>query len=846
MDYTDFPSSFDVDSPRSINLKPSGSTSSGLRLVLPPLKSILAAKGNKKPSTKKHSGSTSFAQSPIVQDVELVEKRAPRPVKLKPLKEVLSKLIYQIKKKDDYAFFLTPVDAKNVPGYLDVVTTPMDFGTMSDKVNRGRYRSLDEFATDFRLVTTNAKIFNPPGSIYHHEAERIESWGIEHISKAAGTVIQYEADWNIDIEKEDDAPTTVNVEDEDDGDRAGSVDGDVEQSQTRAGSVTSQQPTSGRRGPRGPYKKQTQSNNTLAESMEPDGRLPGSKDGLGSFPSGSDWANTMLHLKLKGKRYKTKKERMRIEKEGPPMLPDGSLDYTEMEDPFSVLSFFVPDPPMRPSLIPLYPPLFSVSTPLQSQDTVQTHPQPPPQDHNRQSVPPSQPEQDPPQEYLFPAPTNIPSSHNFPDIPLLAQSTSYRASSSITRSHWNISRNLTRRGKDKDDETEMSEFPSWQTPRDAHPADFGSFASLAGELAEEMQRRGLTPRVAQPGEEQQANFDIIRESVSCNMAPREEEEEGAKKVRDAAPPSEQEDIIKNYWTKHRAIEAESYIRDLVYGGEDGLAYVRSLAAFMDYGSSEDHMEEDAPEETKPVSQEETNLGMPLATWVEKNVVDLLTGGRHSLIREAAQVLHSKNCKNFEGQGLSNGLDIVKPGVLQQVAKSLNLYPLANAALAALISINMHKIDMGALIKTPQELFLSEEEWYGKDLKERHRKKKGAATVKDEDAMDVEDGTLLTPQQQEADYELEGPEELKEVLDYSAAVILDLNRRRSTTKSEQVSPTALVETVSADRDPEDPVMRNLRLNLLALAKRAPLDTIARLPKDLVPEHIRQYVPTLGST
>lgn len=32
-----------------------------------------------------------------------------------------------------------------------------------------------------------------------------------------------------------------------------------------------------------------------------------------------------------GKRYKTKKERMRIERDGPPLLPDGSLDYTESE-----------------------------------------------------------------------------------------------------------------------------------------------------------------------------------------------------------------------------------------------------------------------------------------------------------------------------------------------------------------------------------------------------------------------------------------------------------------------------------------------------------------------------------
>ena len=39
----------------------------------------------------------------------------------------------------------------------------------------------------------------------------------------------------------------------------------------------------------------------LSESLEPDGGLPGAKDGLGAFPPGSDWAELMLALKLKGK-----------------------------------------------------------------------------------------------------------------------------------------------------------------------------------------------------------------------------------------------------------------------------------------------------------------------------------------------------------------------------------------------------------------------------------------------------------------------------------------------------------------------------------------------------------------
>lgn len=37
------------------------------------------------------------------------------------------------------------MDVSSVPGYSDVVKQPMDFGTMEIKVNKGRYRSLDEF-----------------------------------------------------------------------------------------------------------------------------------------------------------------------------------------------------------------------------------------------------------------------------------------------------------------------------------------------------------------------------------------------------------------------------------------------------------------------------------------------------------------------------------------------------------------------------------------------------------------------------------------------------------------------------------------------------------------------------
>jgi bromodomain-containing protein 7/9 len=35
---------------------------------------------------------------------------------------------------------------EQVPGYADVIKRPMDLGTMTMKVEKGRYRSLEDFA----------------------------------------------------------------------------------------------------------------------------------------------------------------------------------------------------------------------------------------------------------------------------------------------------------------------------------------------------------------------------------------------------------------------------------------------------------------------------------------------------------------------------------------------------------------------------------------------------------------------------------------------------------------------------------------------------------------------------
>ncbi|KAF8192704.1 hypothetical protein K438DRAFT_2017894 [Mycena galopus ATCC 62051] len=609
-------------------------------LVLPPLRDLKKASKNPNQSSRLR---TLNIRTPLPPKV-------PRPIKLKPLKEVLGRLVLQLKKKDDYAFFLKPVNPSQVPGYSDLIKRPMDLGTMTVKVQRGRYRSLEDFADDFRLVTGNAKIFNPPGSIYHSEAERIEVWGLDQISEAASTVIQYETDWNID--------------DED----IMAVDAANMEERSRSPSVSLQ-------GGENPT--------TAVDKIQIDaeGRLPGSKDGLGAFSPGSDLARMMFGLKLK----------------------------VAVEDPFSFLSVLVPDPLTRPATPPHIsaPTAFSISAP----DTMRHA--------NYTRAPPSQ-------SYplrLCDAPKKI---TGCPP------------------------------GDEADDHA-----------RETHALDFGAFALLAGE----MRRRGV------PLPEGLEDADVIlkgavRDSLEIPV-PAETGDSGG-----AVPPAFD---LKKYWGTGQALGAEGYIRDVVYGGVDGLAYVRSLAEFvatppLDIG---EHMDA-APS---------LPLGTTLPAWVAQNVVGPLTEGRHALLQRTALELRSPMSVKPENDRIPTDDDKL-PAL---VSAALHVRPRAAAS-----QLHVQKIDMAALIHVPSELKQSETEWAGKGLA----------------------GS--------------GPTEMNVVLDYVAGVICRLQAERDapTVKQEEA-----VEGNENSPTGESAVVRNLQLNLLALVKRAPLDTIALLPVNLVPEHIR---------
>ncbi|KAG9000448.1 hypothetical protein FRB94_005418 [Tulasnella sp. JGI-2019a] len=84
-----------------------------------------------------------------------------------PIDVVKCKSIIRALKKDTYnsAPFLLPVDAiaQGCPTYYDEIKNPMDFSTLEQNLTQGKYKTMDQFESDMRLIFNNCRQFNPPG-----------------------------------------------------------------------------------------------------------------------------------------------------------------------------------------------------------------------------------------------------------------------------------------------------------------------------------------------------------------------------------------------------------------------------------------------------------------------------------------------------------------------------------------------------------------------------------------------------------------------------------------------------------------------------------------------------------
>jgi hypothetical protein len=108
------------------------------------------------------------------------------PVRKKSLLSVLTKILGLLKQKDNFGFFLLPVDTSAVVDYLNFIKEPMDFSTMEDKLPY--YTCIKDFQNDFTLIVENAKKYNAPATVYFKEAHKLGNYGFPLIEREAKSV----------------------------------------------------------------------------------------------------------------------------------------------------------------------------------------------------------------------------------------------------------------------------------------------------------------------------------------------------------------------------------------------------------------------------------------------------------------------------------------------------------------------------------------------------------------------------------------------------------------------------------------------------------------------------------
>ncbi|XP_076638014.1 ATP-dependent chromatin assembly factor large subunit isoform X2 [Colletes latitarsis] len=85
----------------------------------------------------------------------------------------LPELLADIRHHRDSWPFLSPVTRDEVPDYHDIISNPMDFGTIKYKLNNGDYETLEDFFGDCQLVFNNCQAYNEEHSSVYKAGMRL-------------------------------------------------------------------------------------------------------------------------------------------------------------------------------------------------------------------------------------------------------------------------------------------------------------------------------------------------------------------------------------------------------------------------------------------------------------------------------------------------------------------------------------------------------------------------------------------------------------------------------------------------------------------------------------------------
>ncbi|NXG27787.1 BRD7 protein, partial [Dromaius novaehollandiae] len=150
-----------------------------------------------------------------------------------PLQEALNQLMRQLQRKDPSSFFSFPVTDFIAPGYSMIIKNPMDFSTMKEKIKNNGYQSIEELKDNFKLMCTNAMIYNKPDTIYYKAAKKLLHSGMKILSQERIQSLKQSIEFMADLQKtrkqKDKMEQQPNGEDENGlgKDKGEAVDGDT-------------------------------------------------------------------------------------------------------------------------------------------------------------------------------------------------------------------------------------------------------------------------------------------------------------------------------------------------------------------------------------------------------------------------------------------------------------------------------------------------------------------------------------------------------------------------------------------------------------------------------------------
>lgn len=107
--------------------------------------------------------------SPAMDELARAPRRGPH------FKE-LRRFLYQLQNHNKAWPFLKPVSKDDVPGYYDVITSPMDLSTVDERLENSDYAAPKDLVEDLKLMFRNCRQYNDSTTVYNKCAVKLEKY----------------------------------------------------------------------------------------------------------------------------------------------------------------------------------------------------------------------------------------------------------------------------------------------------------------------------------------------------------------------------------------------------------------------------------------------------------------------------------------------------------------------------------------------------------------------------------------------------------------------------------------------------------------------------------------------